>query len=473
MQTARFYNTLSRQVETFTPLDPDHVRMYVCGPTVYDHIHVGNARSIVVFDMVFRWLRALFPRVTCVRNITDVDDKILDRARLLGTDPHALTVQTTADLFRDLEPLNVLEPTHQPRATAWISEMVAMIRGLLEHGHAYEAERHVLFHVPSDPAYGSLSGCDEAGMLAGARVEVAGFKKHPHDFVLWKPSEPGQTGWESPWGYGRPGWHIECSAMGRGLLGERFDLHGGGIDLKFPHHENEMAQSRCAHGGALMAHTWLHHGMITMTGQKMSKSEGKLVRLNEALASYPGLVLRMWFLGTHYRQPLDWSPALLESARSSLDRLLRALRPYADALHKPEDSMAWGGLDHPEHAPLRDALACDLNTPLALHHMHQLASRLNGMSAASPEGRAVASTLWTWGHGVGIFPADVEAWFQGQDQGYDGAGIADLVRQRDEARARRDFRTADTLRDQLQQKGIVLEDTPAGTRWHRAGGEGA
>lgn len=455
------YNSLTRHKEPFRPLDPQHVRMYVCGPTVYDRIHVGNARPFVVFDVLFRLLRTLYPHVTYVRNITDVDDKILTRAHERGLSPSQLTQETTRMFFEDIHALNVLEPTHQPRATVFVPQMIHMIQALIESHHAYEAEGHVLFETRTDPLYGSLSQRDEADMLAGARVDIAPYKKNPSDFVLWKPSTPDQMGWDSPWGYGRPGWHIECSAMSADLLGPSFDIHGGGQDLQFPHHENEMAQSRCAHHGQMMAHTWLHNGLITMAGSKMSKSLGLFVTLHEALHQHAGEVIRYFFLNTHYRHMLDWSPPLLDAALSSVNRLYRALRPYTFFLSAQEESVLIQ-----EDSPFLDALCDDLNTPYALHVLHQWASVLNRGEAEDPPN--LAHQLWRCGRSIGLLASSVEDWFQHCDTDENEAhAIEQLIHQRNEARALKDFATADRIREQLKHQGILLEDTGSQTRWHR------
>ncbi|MGB1008054.1 MAG: cysteine--tRNA ligase, partial [Thalassobaculaceae bacterium] len=322
------HNTLTRTKAPFVPLDPSHVRMYVCGPTVYDLAHIGNARPVVVFDVLFRVLRAAYPaaRVTYVRNITDIDDKINQRARDSGEAIGDITARTTAVFQADMAALGALPPTVEPRATAHVEHMIAMTESLIAGGHAYAAEGHVLFSVPSMADYGQLSGRDRDEQIAGARVEVAPYKRDPADFVLWKPSDADTPGWDSPWGRGRPGWHIECSAMSREYLGETFDIHGGGLDLVFPHHENEIAQSRCAHGSDRMASVWMHNGYVTVEGEKMSKSLGNFYTVHELLADHPGEALRYALLSGHYRAPWDFSMAGLASAKTALDRLYQALR---------------------------------------------------------------------------------------------------------------------------------------------------
>ncbi|HHI82577.1 MAG TPA: cysteine--tRNA ligase, partial [Rhizobiales bacterium] len=354
--TLTLYNTLTRRKEPFTPIDPKNVRMYVCGPTVYDYAHIGNARPIIVFDVLFRLLRHLYGKthVTYVRNITDVDDKINARAAREGVPIADVTERTIRQFHEDIAALGVLEPTIEPRATQHISQMIEMIRALIEKGHAYEADGHVLFNVPSMPDYGQLSNRSRDEMIAGARVEVAAYKKDPADFVLWKPSTGNEPGWESPWGFGRPGWHIECSAMSGEYLGKVFDIHGGGIDLQFPHHENEIAQSRCAHGTDVMANVWMHNGFLQVEGEKMSKSLGNFITIHELLKDWPGEVLKFNMLRTHYRQPIDWTLKGLTESHTVLRRL------YERAGTKGEP-----GTD------VFEALCDDLNTPAAIASLHQ------------------------------------------------------------------------------------------------------
>ena len=324
--TLTLHNTLTRKREPLEPVRPGHVGMYVCGPTVYDFAHIGNARPIVVFDVLYRVLKRLYPSVTYVRNITDVDDKINEASRQSGEPIETITARTTKAFHEDIAALGALPPDVEPRATAHIAQMIALIATLIEAGNAYEADGHVLFHVPSSPRYGALSGRNRDEMIAGARVEVAPYKRDPADFVLWKPSDDSLPGWESPWGRGRPGWHIECSAMSRAYLGETLDIHGGGIDLVFPHHENEIAQSECACPGVPFARHWVHNGWLTVEGEKMSKSLGNFITIRDALAETPGEVIRLVLLSTHYRHPMDWSADGLRQARANLDRLYTALR---------------------------------------------------------------------------------------------------------------------------------------------------
>ncbi|MCB9958234.1 MAG: cysteine--tRNA ligase [Rhodospirillaceae bacterium] len=455
------YNTLTRTKAPFEPIDPDHVRLYVCGPTVYDTAHIGNARPVVVFDVLVRLLRHAYPRVTYVRNITDVDDKIMAAAKQRGETIAEVTARTTKMYHDDMAALGALPPDVEPRATAHIAEMQALIAALIAHGHAYAAEGHVLFHVPSMPDYGALSGRSRDEQIAGARVDVAPYKRDPADFVLWKPSADDQPGWDSPWGRGRPGWHIECSAMAATHLGETFDIHGGGLDLVFPHHENEIAQSRCAHGSPMMARVWMHNGYLTVNGEKMSKSLGNFFTVHDLLERHPGEAIRLALLGAHYRQPLDFTEDGLASARKQLDRLYGALRPHAQVA--VDDNVA------PPPA-LADALGDDLNTPQALACLHDLAGALNKADGADAVAKAKAELL-AGGRLLGLVEGDPEAWFH-TGAAPDAAGpspqdIESLIAERAAARKARDFARADEIRDGLAAAGIVLEDSPQGTTWKR------
>ena len=447
MPELRLYNTLTRQKQCFEPIDPAHVRLYVCGPTVYDLPHIGNARPVVTFDVLVRLLRRLYPRVTYVRNVTDVDDKINARASENGEPIAALTERTLADYHADMAALGALPPDVEPRVTGHISEIIAIIERLLASGHAYAAEGHVLFSVPSFPAYGSFSGRSPDELLAGARVEVAPYKRDPGDFVLWKPSTPDLPGWDSPWGRGRPGWHIECSAMAWRYLGETFDLHGGGADLIFPHHENEVAQSLCAFPGSHFARAWMHNGMLRVNGEKMAKSLGNFLTVRDALAKAPAEAVRLLLLRTHYRAELDFSDTALEEARRELDRWYRALErtPAAPAAEVPE--------------PVLEALCDDLNTPLALMALHTLADGALAGDVTASAGLAAAGAV------LGLLEQEPAAWFRG---GFDAATIEARIAERQAARRVRDFARADAIRRALEQEGIVLEDGPAGTTWRRA-----
>ncbi|MCP5366414.1 MAG: cysteine--tRNA ligase [Hyphomicrobiales bacterium] len=456
--TLTLYNTLHRAKEAFAPIDPGHVRMYVCGPTVYDYAHIGNARPVVVFDVLARVLRTLYPKVTYVRNITDVDDKINAAAAASGEPIRAITERTAAAFHADMAALGDLGPDVEPRATEHIPQMIALVQALIDAGHAYAADGHVLFDVPSMPDYGRLSGRNRDEQIAGARVEVAPYKRDPADFVLWKPSTGDQPGWDSPWGHGRPGWHLECSAMSGQYLGETFDIHGGGQDLIFPHHENEIAQSQCAHHGREFVKYWVHNGYVMVEGEKMSKSLGNFYTVHDLLADFPGEAIRLVLLQTHYRQPLDFTKAGIAEARKVLDRFYGALRGIdaAPAGAASEDVMA--------------ALADDLNTPLALSLLHEALGRLN--KAEDPAEKAqLAGQLRAAAAPLGLLGQDPEAWFRWQPEGSDSlddGAIQALIDDRLAARKAKDFATADRIRDDLKDRGIVLEDGPGGTTWRRA-----
>ena len=458
--TLTLHNTLTRRREPLEPVRPGHVGMYVCGPTVYDLAHIGNARPIVVFDVLYRVLKRLYPSVTYVRNITDIDDKINEASRKSGEPIESITARTTKAFHEDIAALGALPPDVEPRATAHVPQMIALIEALIEAGNAYEAEGHVLFHVPSAPRYGALSGRNRDEMIAGARVEVAPYKRDPADFVLWKPSDETLPGWESAWGRGRPGWHIECSAMSRAYLGETLDIHGGGMDLIFPHHENEIAQSECACPGAPFARHWVHNGVLTVEGEKMSKSLGNFVTIRDALAETPGEVIRLALLSTHYRHPLDWTADGIEKARLSTDKFYNALRKAG-----VEDGAADDNVDPEVEAALCD----DLNTPKALAVLHRLAGDLNRAGDEVAKARACAALRGS-GALLGLLQADPEAWFRGagQEGGMSDAEIQALIAARAAARAQRDFAEADRIRAAMAAEGIALEDTAEGTLWRRA-----
>ncbi|UFN50467.1 cysteine--tRNA ligase [Roseomonas sp. OT10] len=476
----RFHDSASRRKVGFTPIDPQNVRIYVCGPTVYDLAHLGNARPVVVFDVLARLLRRLFPRVTYVRNITDVDDKINARSRESGEPIGAITARTTTDFHADMAALGALPPDREPRATETIAEMVTLIERLIASGHAYAAEGHVLFSVPSFPDYGKLSGRDPEEMLAGARVEVAPYKRDPGDFVLWKPSEPDLPGWDSPWGRGRPGWHIECSAMSWKFLGESFDIHGGGHDLLFPHHENELAQSLCAFPGSRFAALWMHNGMLRVDGEKMSKSLGNFRTVRDILAhgAWAGEAFRLLLLRTHYRSELDYTEERLHDAKAELDDhyALLARLPEAPA---PEPELAARLADWALE-PLGD----DLNTPLALARLRDLRALGNlgavGGSAsvvlgrvgldALPQPATAAAALREAAGVLGLLGSDPVAWRQGGaggDAADEAAEIEAAIAARLAARKARDWAEADRIRDGLAARGVVLEDGPQGTTWRR------
>ncbi|MCD0248073.1 cysteine--tRNA ligase [Xanthomonas melonis] len=468
----RLHNNLTRRIEPFAPLDPASPTLYVCGPTVYNYAHIGNARGPVVFDVLAALLRRRYGDLRYARNITDVDDKINAAAQAQGVPISAITDRFAAIYRQDMAALGVLPPDIEPEATAHIPQIVAMIEQLIAGGHAYAAEGHVLFAVASFQDYGKLSRRDPDEMLAGARVDVAPYKRDPGDFVLWKPSSDDLPGWDSPWGRGRPGWHIECSAMAAAHLGPTIDIHAGGVDLQFPHHENEIAQSECAHGGATFARFWLHNGMLNFSGAKMSKSLGNIETVHELIARHPPEALRCALLSAHYRQPLDWSDALIEDQVKRLDGLYGTLRSLQAIEAEPTIP-----------AQIEDALNDDLNTPLALAVLARLAKDANRalLELAQPGGpsdglgaeklaalqRAKAELLGA-GVALGLLKQDPAAWFsRGTDAG-DDARITALVEERSTAKKARDFARADAIRTQLADEGIVLEDTPQGVRWKRA-----
>jgi len=436
------HNTLSREKEPFVPLDAGHIRLYVCGPTVYDYVHIGNARPVVAFDVLYRLLKRRYPKVTYVRNITDIDDRIIVRAADNKESIEALTGRTGDAYQSDMKRLGALPPDMEPRATQYVGQMVAMIARLVGNGHAYPAEGHVLFSVPSMEDYGRLSRRSRDELIAGARVEVAPYKKDPADFVLWKPSTDAQPGWDSPWGRGRPGWHIECSAMSGSLLGETFDIHAGGLDLIFPHHENEIAQSRSAFGHAMMAKYWMHNGFLNISGEKMSKSLGNFFTVHELLDQFPGEAIRLLLLSAHYRQPLDFTHEGLQAAKATLDRWYGVLRGKTVAEAAVPKSV-------------EEALSDDINTPLAISALHRLAD--------PAELRAGANAL-------GLLQQDAEAWFRWTPAGSSGPSDADIeaaIAARQAARKAKDFKESDRIRDDMKVRGVILEDGPKGTTWKR------
>ncbi|MEB1706783.1 cysteine--tRNA ligase [Xanthomonas campestris pv. campestris] len=452
----RLHNNLTRRVEPFATLDPSSPTLYVCGPTVYNYAHIGNARGPVVFDVLAALLRRRYGALRYARNITDVDDKINAAAQAQGVPISTITDRFAAIYRQDMAALGVVPPDIEPEATAHIPQIVAMIEQLIASAHAYAAEGHVLFAVASFADYGKLSRRDPDEMLAGARVDVAPYKRDPGDFVLWKPSSDDLPGWDSPWGRGRPGWHIECSAMAATHLGPTIDIHAGGVDLQFPHHENEIAQSECAHGGAVFARFWLHNGMLNFSGAKMSKSLGNIETVHDLIAKHPPEALRYALLSAHYRQPLDWSDGLIEQAKNTLDRLYGTLRDLHDVAASAVIP-----------APVEAALDDDLNTPQALAEVARIAGEARKANDAADRARLKAELLGA-GLALGLLQQEPAAWFsRGADAG-DDARIAALVDERSAAKKAKDFARADAIRQQLADEGIVLEDTAQGVRWKRA-----
>ena len=436
------------------PFDPKNVRMYVCGPTVYDYAHIGNARPILVFDVLYRVLRHVYgeSHVTYVRNITDVDDKINARSQEENISIRELTEQTTAQFHEDIDALGALRPDVEPRATDHIPQMIALIEKLIAGGFAYEAEGHVLFQVAKMADYGQLSGRSVEEMIAGARVEVAPYKKDPMDFVLWKPSTGHEPGWESPWGSGRPGWHIECSAMSAEHLGETFDIHGGGIDLVFPHHENEIAQSRCANDSDLMAQIWMHNGYLQVEGEKMSKSLGNFITINQVLQNWPGETIRLAMLMTHYRQPINWTEQSLKEAQRSLDQWYDLIAENAEATGDGQPSDGF-----------MEAMRDDLNTPKAIAEMHQLRHEIS----RQPDNGELRQQLRSCGRLLGLFTVAPEAWkaWTPPSNEIDADKIEELLQQRQQARADKNWGEADRLRDEIEAMGVAIKDGPDGPTW--------
>lgn len=443
MTQLRFYNSLTRKEDVFTPIDPDNVRMYVCGPTVYSYAHIGNARAAVVFDLLRRVLEFHYPKVTHVANITDIEDKIIDAAKKAGTPIIEITEKFAAIYNTDMAALGVRAPHIQPKATDHVDGMIAMIETLIDRGHAYAADGHVLFNVPSYAAYGQLSGRSRDEQIAGARVEVAPYKRDPADFVLWKPSTDDQPGWDSPWGRGRPGWHIECSVMARDYLGDVFDIHGGGVDLTFPHHENEIAQSCCSTGHKNLANFWIHNGFLTVEGEKMSKSLGNVLLAHDLIAQgVPGEAIRMTLLSTHYRQPLNWTQDGLAQSIKTLDKW------YAIIADTPQD-----GTPDPDSVT---ALADDLNTPKAFARLHHLARE-------HPQSLAASASL------MGLLCGSPATWQSNrtkqQMRAVDTAQVESLIAQRNQARTEKDYARSDRIRDELAALGVTIKDGPDGTSW--------
>ena len=433
----KIYNTLSKEKELFVPLNKNSIKMYVCGPTVYNFAHIGNARPAVIFDTLYRVLKSIYPKVTYVRNITDVDDKINEAANKLNQPISAITNKYTDIYHKDMKSLCVLSPSHEPRVTDNIDKIISMIKKIIDNKNAYIKDDHVLFDVTSFDAYGKLSNRDREEMLAGARVEVADYKKNPGDFVLWKPSNENEPGWESPWGYGRPGWHIECSSMVETYLGDEIDIHGGGQDLIFPHHENEIAQSCSAHNSNRYAKYWVHNGYLNMEGEKMSKSIGNIVTVNELLEKYDGEVIRLALLSTHYRKPINFGESLLEQSKNILNKLYKNTENEVHGDKISEDVIN----------PLLD----DLNTPLAISNLLKI---------------KCSKTLSKSAGLLGLLNKTSEEWFASNNKSKISKNdIELLIQERDEARKSKDFVKADEIRDQLDQNNVVLEDVDGKTIW--------
>jgi cysteinyl-tRNA synthetase len=460
----KLYNSLTRQKQKFEPIDAERITMYACGPTVYNFVHIGNARPAVVFDTVYRVLRSVYPNVIYARNITDIDDKIINISNELSIDINVITKKYSEAYFDDMQALNTLTPDETPYATDHIPEMIDMVQALVDKGHAYEADSqneddrgHVLFSVPSMPNYGQLSKRNLEEQEAGARVEVAGYKQYAGDFVLWKPSTDNEPGWDSPWGRGRPGWHLECSAMIKKHLGDTIDIHAGGHDLIFPHHENEIAQSCCANDGKALANFWMHNGFINIDGEKMSKSLGNFRLVNDLLQQYPGEVLRYVILSAHYRSEQNFSKDLLDSAWRTLDTVygfIRGIEPQEANLNRSGDAFK--------------ALLDDINTPVAISELYRLAKAAN--QAQGAEQQSLMAELSGLADILGLLQQDPEQWFKvarGDDQ-LTHEQIEEQIQARQQAKQDRDFAKADKIRQQLLDAGVILEDSREGTQWRRA-----
>ena len=457
--TIKLYDTMAREKRDFVPADPSRVTMYVCGPTVYNHAHIGNFRPVVAFDVLFRLLRHVYGEdaVVYARNVTDVDDKINAKATAEGVEIKVITDRYLAAYHQDAAALLTLSPSLEPKATEHMGPIVEMIGLLVANGSAYAAEGHVLFDTQAFPDYGALSGRDLDDMIAGARVEVAPYKRHPADFVLWKPSKENEPVWDSPWGAGRPGWHIECSAMIDKSLGQTIDIHGGGIDLAFPHHENELAQSRCAHGAPVLANYWLHNGFLDMSGEKMSKSLGNVIIPHELLETTPGEVIRWALLSGHYRQPLDWTPELVEQRKKALDRLYGALR-RAKTIEAGESEPS---------DEVMAALSDDLNTPLAVSSFFEVSSQIEKAVTAGDTVAIAANKarLIEAGALLGFLQADPDSWFEGDASDELKAQVEDLLAKRLAARSAKDWTAADAIRAEIDALGVVVMDGPSGATW--------
>ena len=458
MQPIKIFNTLSGKKEEFSPLDPNHIKIYACGPTVYNYAHIGNARMAVVFDTLVRVLRYKYPKVTYVSNITDIDDKIIDAANEQQVPIKEITEKYTSIYNDDMSQLAVNIPDIQPKATEYISEMIDLIENLINKDHAYEKEGHVLFHVPSYDNYGMLSNRNRDEQIAGSRVEIAPFKKDPADFVLWKPSSGSQPGWNSPWGFGRPGWHTECSAMSEKTLGLPFDIHGGGRDLTFPHHENEIAQSCCSTADISKpnsyANYWMHNGFVTINGEKMSKSLGNIILVKDLANEYHGEVIRLALMSSHYRQGLDWNEKIIHQSKKLLDKLYKILLDLKleDLVEIQNDSWI-------------DPLMDDLNTPGFIANVNVLVKSY--LSASKEKKGILKSKLVLLGNLLGILQEDPYSWFESDklDKNINEEEIEALIVERNEAKMNKDFEKADVIRAELMSKGIELMDSSSGTSW--------
>ena len=458
MQPIKIFNTLSGKKEEFSPLDPNHIKIYACGPTVYNYAHIGNARMAVVFDTLVRVLRYKYPKVTYVSNITDIDDKIIDAANEQQVPIKEITEKYTNIYNDDMSQLAVNIPDIQPKATEYISEMIDLIENLINKDHAYEKEGHVLFHVPSYDNYGMLSNRNRDEQIAGSRVEIAPFKKDPADFVLWKPSSGSQPGWDSPWGFGRPGWHTECSAMSEKTLGLPFDIHGGGRDLTFPHHENEIAQSCCSTADISKpnsyANYWMHNGFVTINGEKMSKSLGNIILVKDLANEYHGEVIRLALMSSHYRQGLDWNEKIIHQSKKLLDKLYKILLDLKleDLVEIQNDSWI-------------DPLMDDLNTPGFIANVNVLVKSY--LSASKEKKGILKSKLVLLGNLLGILQEDPYSWFESDnlDKNINEEEIEALIVERNEAKMNKDFEKADVIRAELMSKGIELMDSSSGTSW--------
>ena len=459
MYQLKLYNTLNNKKEDFIPSNPEHVRMYTCGPTVYNYAHIGNARPAVVSDLLVRLLKQIYPKVTYVSNITDIDDKIINAANETGQPIKEITKKFEAIYNEDMGALLVNRPDIQPRATDYISDMIDLVKKMIDKGCAYEAERHVMYDVSSYPSYGALSGRDIEDQIAGSRVEVASFKRNPGDFVLWKPSTENQPGWNSPWGFGRPGWHLECSTMSEKNLGLPFDIHGGGLDLIFPHHENEIAQSCGAYGHGnnpqFFAKYWIHNGLLDFDGEKMSKSLGNILYVHDLVKEYSGEVLRLALISTHYRQPLNWNSAIIEQCQNILDRLYRILHASECNI---EDSLP--------SSEIIGALCDDLNTSKALAEINSIANHLS-KSDKEDDRISLKSKLLASANILGILQQDPAEWlgYSSSGESVDKKLIQELIDKRNKARSDKDFELADSIRSELNDMNIEIEDTPNGTIW--------